>query len=61
MKGIIVWIMILIRNSADRVMQQKQAMHLFVIYLNQSAPVQFMETVMCGMFHHGNYYGRALF
>ena len=55
MKDIIVWIMILIRNIVDRVMQQRQAMRLFVIYLNQSVSVQFMEIVMCGIYHHGNY------
>lgn len=55
MKATIVQIMILILNIADKVMQQKHAMHLFIIYLSHWVFAQFMAIVMCGMYHHGNF------
>ena len=36
-------------------MQQKLAMHLFIIFLSQWVFVQFMGIVMCKMCHHGNF------
>lgn len=36
-------------------MDNRQVMHLFIIYLSQWVSVQFMEIVMYRMYHHGNF------